>query len=144
MASLNSLGMASFSQILKTSSGIPSMPGAFPEQIWAIAFLSSSMVGGMSSSSMVLHGGIMSKAGGSTVESLLRKLSKCSCHLSFIAFLSFGRVEPSNERRGEALDLVVPFLYSGFLCNVGVQQPFPTTRYPAKFVVKTKSDSAYA
>lgn len=101
------------------------------------------MVGGISSSSVVLYRGIMSKADGSTAESLLRRLGKCSRHLSFTAFLFFSRAKPLDERRGETLDLVgtmivVTVLKNIFIFRVSVYSSAVFPSHQLRCIIRSK------
>ena len=67
---------------LTISGGILSLPGAFPQANESVAFLSSSMVGGIPSSSMDDRGVMCSIAMSVvTMSSLEYSSGKCSAHL---------------------------------------------------------------
>ena len=112
MAFLNSVGTSSSFQMLvrselsasratgladlKISAGIPSIPGDFPELVRLIAFETSSIVGGRSSTV------------GSAVGGLLNRVLKCSLHLALMLLFSLSRVESSADRSGVVRGLVGP------------------------------------
>jgi len=79
---------------LSTLAGIASNPGAFPVNICLMAFNTSSVVGGESSSRFTGACGRHSVAESLIVERSLRTLSKCSAHLSRICFFSVSRFAP--------------------------------------------------
>ena len=85
-----------------------SAPWALPHESWLIPLVTSSVVGGKSSSTLVSTCGSQLIAGSFTEEGQFRTESKCSAQRSRIWDRSVSSVLPSEDRSGEDPDGVGP------------------------------------
>ena len=85
-----------------------SAPGALPHESWLIALVTSSVVGGKSSSTLASTCGSRFIAASFIEEGRFRTESKCSAQQSRIWDRSVSSVLPSEDRSGEDPDGVGP------------------------------------